>query len=99
MIREWKFDVDAAAAVVTTSYVTEHSLPILYVVHEHDDEEGVIWQFHADNGDYSSEVLQLVRLDEVLAIDPTLEELAQLPLGHAARREGPEDEWTVSRAE
>ena len=72
-------------------------MPILYVTHEQDDEEGIIWQFHCGNEDYSTGVIQLVRLDEIIAIDPGVRKLAALPLGSCARRASKADEWTIKR--
>jgi len=39
----------------------------------------IFWQFHCGNGDYNPSKLQLVRLDEVVGLDPTVVELAHLP--------------------
>ncbi len=67
----WPFDVEPGTLVLTTTYVMTHREPILFVSHDEDPEEGPVWQFHCGNGDYSGEVLMLVRLDEVL--EPRLE--------------------------
>ncbi|RYZ02078.1 MAG: hypothetical protein EOO73_33210 [Myxococcales bacterium] len=93
---EWPFDVPPGEVVVTTTYVTKGGLPILSVVHELDEDEGIVWQFHCGNGDYDNAVLQLVRLDEILRLEPGLLELAGLPLGHEARRDGPGAPWRVA---
>lgn len=82
--------------VVTSTYVTEDQLPVLYVTHE-DDEGGSLWQFHCGNGDCSSNKMQLVRLDTVLAFDPGLTVLADLKKGFCATRRSPNDPWTVER--
>lgn len=95
--KPWPFDVTPDSVVVTTTYVTRDRNPILYVTHERDDEEGVIWQFHCGNGDYSPGVVQLVRLDEIIEIDPGMHELATLPLGFCARRVSQADEWIMTR--
>ena len=95
MTTTWDFDVAPDAVVVTTTYVTQQRMPVLYVTHEHDADEGTIWQFHAGNGDYSAEVLQLVRLDEILAIDPGLRVLSGLPMGHSASRANRNEPWTA----
>jgi hypothetical protein len=92
----WPFDVPPDAAVVTTSYVTKRGLPILEVSHEWDDEEGVTWQFHCGNGDYDPAVIQLVRLDEILRVDPALMALASLPLGASARRNSSDGQWIIA---
>ena len=91
------FDVLPDAAVVTTSYVTRQRMPIFYVSHDLDEEGEVTWQFHCGNGDYSASILQLVRLDEILQLDPSLADLAALPLGHIARRADRAAEWVMAK--
>jgi hypothetical protein len=80
---DWPFEIPPGAAVITTTYVTRQHLPVLDVLHEIEDDD-VFWQFHCGNGDFDPAVLQLVRLDELLAIDSALAELATLPAGHRA---------------
>lgn len=70
--------------------------PVELVSREDDEEEGELWQFHAGNGDFRPEVLQLVGLREILAIDPGLSRLVSLPMGHSARREGTSGEWVIT---
>jgi hypothetical protein len=89
----WPFDIVPAAMVVTTSHVTHGKMPIEYVTHETDEEDGVLWQFHCGNGDFRPEVLQLVRLDSIVAIDPGVLAVADLPLGFGARRSGKDSAW------
>ena len=92
----WAFDVPADFVVVTTTYVTRDGQPILQVTREQDEEDGSdIWQFHCGNGDYDPGVLQLVRLDTVLKIDPGLRELAQLPVGSEATRTSVGAPWEI----
>jgi hypothetical protein len=94
---EWLFDIDCDAVVVTTSYVTDRRFPILYVSHEDDGEGGATWQFHCDNGDFSGEVLRLVRLDEILQLDSGLQRVAGLPVGYCARRASADSEWVIEK--
>jgi hypothetical protein len=93
----WPFDAPPGAPVITTTYVTEKRMPILYVSHELDSEGEVFWQFHCGNGDYGPSVLQLVRLDEVLELDSRLTEVANLPLGFCAKRASPKDSWITEK--
>ena len=90
---EWPFDVAPDSVVVTSSYVTREHMPVLYVTHEEDPEEGVLWQFHCGNADYSPDVLRLVRLDELLALEGDLIEVAKLPLGFRALRSSKDAPW------
>lgn len=80
------FCIQPETMVVTSTYVTEMRLPILEVSHEDDEEGGSLWQFHCGNGDYSMERMQLVRLETVLAIDPSVVDVADLPVGATAKR-------------
>jgi hypothetical protein len=87
------FPITNDTMVMTTSYITTQRLPILYVVHQDDEEGGSLWQFHCDNGDYSQDKLQLVRLDTILKFDPAIVEISDLPIGSWARRKDPTSSW------
>jgi hypothetical protein len=82
--------------VVTTSYVTSSAEPIVYVTREIDEDEE-FWQFHCGNGDYSQDRLQLVSLATILSLDPSVSDVADLPDGFGARREGPGQSWVYAR--
>lgn len=97
MTSEPDFGVPLNSAVVTTSYVTQEGLPILYVSHTADAEAGVVWLFHCGNGDSSARVLQLVGLGEILKLAPELTALADLPCGWHARRDSAQGEWVVEK--
>ena len=94
---KWPFDVPPNASVVTTSYVTQRHMPVLYVSHELDEEGDLTWQFHCGNGDFSAAVLQLVRLDEILRLDASLTELAELQIGYCARRSAVGARWITQK--
>jgi len=51
------------------------------------------------NGDFEPAVLQLVGLAEILAIDPGIAELAELPIGCRATRKAPGKSWMIGSAE
>jgi hypothetical protein len=91
------FDITPDTMVVTTRYVTQDRMPVVYVSHEIGEESEVIWQFHSANEDYRPEVLQLVRLDTILAIDPGLASLGRLAVGFSARRKSAGERWIVSK--
>lgn len=97
MTNQWQFDVAPDEVVVTTTYVTKRKMPVLYVSHEIDDEEGVLWQFHCGNGDFSASVLQLVRLDELIELDAGLLQIAKLPVGHCAKRKSINAMWSIEK--
>jgi len=91
-----KFEIPNETMVITSSYVTEDFHPILEVSHEDNEEGGSLWQFHSGNRDYSMERMRLVRLDTVLALDPTIIEIADLPMGKTARRSAHGVPWTIA---
>lgn len=89
------FSITHDTMVVTSTYVTEDGMPILDVSHEDDEEGGSLWQFHCGNGDYNMNKMQLVRLDTIVALDPTIDQLASLEKGKTARRETKNSPWIL----
>ena len=64
-------------------------VPITSVFHEADGD----WQFIT--GEPLPETATLSHLSHVLALDPTLQELAEMPLGMWAHRHGRDEPWVV----
>jgi len=91
------FNIAPETMVVTSAYVTRDGMPILFVTHEPDEDGGSIWQFHCGNGDYDATKIQVVRLDTILRIDPTIETVSSLPTGCVARRASMNDGWIFGR--
>lgn len=89
-------NLDRNIMVVTSTYVMQEGMPILYVSNDDDGEGGLVWQFHCDNGDYRMEKMLLVRLETVLNIDPGLFKIC-LDVGEEARREDVDSEWIISK--
>jgi hypothetical protein len=82
-------------AVFTTKFVMYESHLITYVAH--DSEDGT-WQFLSDDEiPNMQEMAMLVTLTQVLKVDPTLLELADLPLGYCATRESASDKWKTEK--
>ncbi|MFN7675096.1 hypothetical protein [Flavobacterium sp.] len=80
--------------VVTSTYIVNDGMPILYVSNEDDEEEGVIWQFHCGNGDYNMERMLLVKLETILNLDSELINL-DLKIGQEAFRENKKAFWKI----
>lgn len=93
------FDISPETAVVTSIYVTRDKQPILYVSHVFDEEEGLIWQFHAGGRNFDMKNMQLVRLDTILRIDPSIAEVADLPVGFKATRAAKGEPWVFEKEE
>ena len=92
---EWAFDDPPNVAVITTTYVTHAGKPILYVSHDADDGS---WQFHSSDA-VSEKDAMIVALGEILEIDSSIAELANLPIGWCAIRRNSNEAWKLSKAE
>jgi hypothetical protein len=93
MLARWPFPEAADLPVVTTVHITKRGVPILYVSHENDEEGGSIWQFHNETIPFAMEDAQLVRLGTIAKLDPSVLEVADLPLGYYATRTAPGAVW------
>jgi hypothetical protein len=91
------FPISKDTMVVTSTYVTNDREPVRYVSRQDDEEGGELWQFHSGNGDYSMEKLQLVRLDTILRLDPSVGDVADLPLGFNATRADRSALWKIEK--
>lgn len=85
----WPFDDPPNLAVITTRQVTELRAPILFVSHDEDDEG---WQF-LTGGPLRDEDARVVALRRIWMLDPSVGELADLPLGWQASRSTASDPW------
>lgn len=90
-----KFREANNTAVFTTKFVIRDRKPITYVTHEAEDGA---WQFFSsDKFENFEEVAIIVGLEEIVAIDASLLELADMPVGHYAIRETPNGKWHIRR--
>lgn len=85
----WPFDDPENVAVFTTRQVMRDGRPILWV--SHDAEDGA-WQFHSGEAVEVADAM-LVSLRSVFRLDPSIGELADLPLVWKAWRTAPGDPW------
>lgn len=89
---DWLFPDDPATPCVTTIHVTDGSSTIVSVCRARDDDGELTWQFHSAEP-FKMKDAQLVRLDTILSIDPSMHELADLPLGFEATRTSANARW------
>jgi hypothetical protein len=85
----WPFTEPESTTALTTVHVIEYSKPILLVTHDADDE---MWQILCGTTDNPKDG-RIVCLACMLMRDKTLAELADLPLGWIAFRDGPTQPW------
>jgi hypothetical protein len=86
---DWKFLDPQNVAVLTTRKVVSENQPILHVYH--DDDDGM-WQFHT-GADVNEEDARIVALSEIVKRDPSIFDLADLPMGWVATRKSQNDDW------
>jgi len=85
----WPFEDSPNVATITTRPVMDGTSWIALVSHDEDDDG---WQFIGPEGAAMDQAM-LVGLSEVLERDPSIAELADLPLGWRAWRETPDALW------
>jgi hypothetical protein len=91
MKTKWPFTDERNTAVFTTRDIIEEGKPILLVTHDQDDGA---WQFHTRKTVPVSEA-KVVALDEIIFRDPSIVELADLPLGWSAMRDSITSPWKL----
>ncbi len=88
---EWIFQDPANVAVYTTRSIIRGGAWVAHVFHDADDGS---WQFHDSTpGGPREEEAMLVALSGMVLRDDTLNELADLPEGWHAWRDGPNAPW------
>jgi hypothetical protein len=88
---DWKFPDPPHTGVYLSKAVNNNKEPITYVSHDPDGD----WQFLGDTMTETGGVL--VCLHHPIDTDPTLKELADLPIGWYAERVKPGEPWTRSQ--
>jgi hypothetical protein len=89
MTSTWPFEEPPNVAVITLKSIVKEGKPILLVCHDEDDGG---WQF-LDGSDFLTEDAMIVGLQEMFVLDPSIGDLADLPLGASASRPSPRDPW------
>ncbi len=83
VLDDWPFDQPPNRAVITLRQIVDGSRPVLHVTHDSDDHG---WQFLGLEG-VREEDASVVCFSEIVQIDPSLRQLADMPPGwHAWRR-------------
>jgi hypothetical protein len=89
----WTFAEPENLAVFTTAKILSRTNVILYVLH---DDEGD-WQFQSGNDIHEDEP-KVVALSEIVDLDSSILDLADLPMGMIATRKSKDDCWQISIA-
>ena len=88
------FNDDLNTAVFTTKFILEDKDPILYVFHYEEDGS---WQFSGNEQKINNNDYRIVSLQEIINLDESILEIADLPLEHMAYRKSKKDPWSINR--
>lgn len=89
-----KFSDSLNTAVFTTKFVIRDKQTITTIFHDYEDGA---WQFFSDDHFKNYEdVAMVVSLEEIIELDKTILEIADLPLGYVAVRKSLKGRWTTS---
>ncbi|PVX46830.1 hypothetical protein C8C85_2720 [Flavobacterium sp. 103] len=90
-----KFKEGKNTAVFTTKFVIVDNKEITNVFHYKEDGT---WQFNSDdNYENFEDVAKIVGLGQIIKIDKTILEIADLPLGYSASRKSKNEDWTIQK--
>ena len=84
---DWRFDQARDVAAATSAAVLAGA-PILLVVHYSDED----WGFF-DGAPLDTSNGRVIGMEEAVSLDPSLNEIADLPAGHVARRATRDAPW------
>ena len=90
-MKNWPFSDPKNKAVITTKKILSGRDYIRYVTHDIDDGS---WQFlNIQSYELSENDAAVVGLDEITELDPSIVELADLPLCWSASRDTEKSKW------
>jgi hypothetical protein len=89
-MESWPFDDLEDVLTLTVRQIMDGGQPILRVCH---DAGAGMWQFLNTAGPVPRANAVLVGLREVYAIDPSITQVSDLPLGWTAERSAPGQSW------
>jgi len=86
----WPFDQPPNCVALTTKHVLKEGYHITHVYHDADDHG---WQFHYSGEKKVSDAM-VVAMKEIVRLDPSIQEVADLPPGWIATRAYRGAAWT-----
>jgi hypothetical protein len=93
MSSEYKFDEPENTACVVCDHMMAQQRPILFA--SHGSEDGY-WQFLCGH-DHTSASIRFISLKQATIIDQSINDLYEMPMGIAAKRESIHDAWQPFR--
>ena len=89
MSTDWRFEEPENVGVISLKQIVNDGQPILHVTHDTDDGG---WQFLGWE-DAKEDDVKIVALSTIVRLDPSVQELADLPLGWHAWRRASDQPW------
>lgn len=89
---DFKFREPESSSCIACEHVVHKKKPVLYVTH---NKENGIWQFLCGATEHTKDKLHIISLQKACKIDPTLNELFEVPIGFGAERKTAKDEWVT----
>jgi len=87
-----RWDSSLAPAVITSADIALGRAPVLWVVHQ---PFPYGWTFYGASDNLGDRPVTLAK-QEALKLDPSLEQIVDLPVGWQARRDSATDKWVIS---
>ena len=90
-----QFKESANTAVLTTKFIVNDNKPITLVRHNPEDST---WEFFSDDKyDNFTEVVKIIGLGQLVKIDNSVLEIADMKLGYYAHRKTKKENWIVDK--
>jgi len=86
----FKFRESANTACFVCDHIMHKKRPILYATHEADDGA---WQFLCGFKDHTNSNIKIISLKQATEIDPSINDLYDMPLGVGAERKSTQSKW------
>ena len=86
---KYEFQEPEATACFVCRHVLHMKRPILYVAHDSDGD----WQFLCGHNYHSDDDVKIISLKEITKIDPSVNDLYEMPLKVGAERETVTHRW------
>ena len=85
-----KFNESLSTAVLTSKYVMKHASPIVCIAHNNDG----VWEFWGKELIDEAEIM-VVSLGQIINIDPSVLDVADMPVEFNAIRDSKENAWNI----
>ncbi len=91
---EFKFKENEKTACFVCEHVLNKTRPILFVSHDLEDSS---WQFLCGKDDHSEQSAKIISLKEATELDPSINELYEMPIGVGVERKDIKSKWIPFR--